>query len=110
MRYNSHMEPLPDPEIEELKKLVQKDIEIGDETRKMVASMRRSARWGIVFQVMYWLLILGVLGAAYYYVSPYVSEVFGFYKEVQQSSANGGFVQSLFDTVGKYVSTTTRSR
>lgn len=98
------MDAQQEKEIDELKELVQKDIQIGDETHRMVVSMRRSARWGIVFQIIYWLFILGVLGAGYYYASPYVGQVFGFYHEVQNNSGQShNFVQGLFETVGKYV-------
>src|SRR4051812_39635721 len=108
----AHAKLVPmDDEIEEIKELVQKDIQIGDETRKMVYQMRRSARWGLVFQVLYWLLILGVVGAGYYYVSPYVSQLFGFYSEVQtNNSQSHNIVQSLIETVGKYVQPGTTTR
>lgn len=91
-------------EIEELKELVQKDIEIGAETRTMVHQMRRSARWGMFFTVLYWLLILGILGASYYYVSPYINKIFSVYQSIQRQSAqNQNFFQNLQQSIGKLI-------
>ena len=91
-------------EIEELKELVQRDIAIGAETRDMVHQMRRSARWGLFFTVLYWLLILGVLGASYYYVSPYINKIFGVYQSIEHNNAQSqNIFQNIEQTLGKLV-------
>ncbi len=98
------MPSLPDPEIEELKELVQKDIRLAEETNKMVVGMRRSARWGLLFQVLYWLLILGALGASYYYVQPYINKVFEVYQSIQHNSSDSqNFLQNLQQSLGKLI-------
>jgi hypothetical protein len=99
-----------DDEIEELKELVQKDIELNAETNKMVHQMRRSARWGMFFQILYWLLILGAIGASYYYVSPYAQKVFEAYQNLEHSSAQSqNLFQSFQQTFGKLLSPTSSS-
>src|SRR4051812_18489221 len=90
------MDAQEEKEIAELKELVQKDIAIGDETRQMVLSMRRSARWDLVFQIFYWLLILGFVGASYYYITPYVAKLFGIYQSIEGSNAQN---QNIFQNL-----------
>jgi hypothetical protein len=99
---------MQDSELNELKELVKRDITLATETNHMLRDMRRSARLGLVFQIIYWLLILGVLGAGYYYVSPYINELFGFYRDLHaQNAESHNVVQSLFQTMGKYLQSTT---
>lgn len=75
-----------DSEIEDLKRLVQKNIAIAEDTNRLVRKMRRGALWGRVFQIVWWLLFLAVSGAAYYYyLQPYVQKVENFYTQVQTS-------------------------
>src|SRR3989338_9321525 len=91
-------------EIEELKELVEKDLKLNAETNQMVHQIRRSARWGVFFQALYWLLILGVLGASYYYISPYISKIFDVYQNIQHTSTQSqNFFENLQETFGKLI-------
>ncbi|MGH7141260.1 MAG: hypothetical protein ACREGH_01325 [Minisyncoccia bacterium] len=71
-------------EIKELRQLVEKDLAINADTNKMMRQMRRGARWSLFFQILYWLVILGVIGASYYYVSPYVGSVYNVFQGIER--------------------------
>ncbi len=76
-------------EIEELKELVEKNLEVTQETNRMVRIMRRNATWGWIFQIVWWLVVAGVTGAAYYYyVQPYVMQIEHLYGISQQQTQN----------------------
>ncbi len=89
---------MENPEIEELKELVQKDMAVNAETNRLVHQMRRSARWNMLFQILYWLVILGILGAGYYYASPYIYNLLHLYQGMERT---GGQQTSLLQDVGR---------
>ena len=67
--------------------------------------MRRAARWGRFFQVVWWVLIIAVSGAAYYiYLAPYVNRLEQLYSQVegagQQGQTWGSDIQQFFDKLG----------
>ena len=47
-----------DPEIQELKSMVQKSLEISADTNRMVHAMRRNARLANLVRIIYWLAII----------------------------------------------------
>ncbi len=100
-------------EIEELKELVEKNIQLSQETNRMVRRMRRTATWGWIFQIVWWLAVAGATGAAYYYyVQPYVARVEHLYGVTQEQTQHwnnqiGGFLK-LFGQNGSSASTTPR--
>ena len=51
--------------------------ELTVENNKMLRSMRKQQHIANAFRFVYWLIILGVLGGAYYYVSPDVKTLSG---------------------------------
>lgn len=76
-------------EIEELRELVEKNIAITQETNRMVRKMRRNATWGWIFQIVWWLVVAGVTGAAYYYyVQPYIMQIEHLYGLSQEQTQN----------------------
>ncbi len=71
--------------IDELRELVEKNIAIAEETNRIVRGMRRSARLGRLFQVVWWLLIAIVSAVSYYYyVEPYVAKIEQLYGMTEQ--------------------------
>ncbi len=69
-----------DTEIDELRREVEELKEISADTNRTMHKMRRGQRWATIFQIIWWLSIVGVTGAAYYYyVQPYVEQVIGAY-------------------------------
>jgi hypothetical protein len=63
-------------QIAELKELVRRSTAISEETNRMVHSMKRAAWFGTIMQWLWWIIIFGVSGYAYYtYVQPYVAKI-----------------------------------
>jgi len=81
-----------DTEIDELKQEVEELKAVTEDTNRIVHKMRRSARWAMLFQIVWWLTVLGVSGATYYYfVQPYVTkavEAYGGAKDLQLQVEN----------------------
>jgi len=92
-----------DGEIEELKRLVQKNLAMTEETNHIVRGMRRSARWGRFFSIAWWIVIIAVSGATYYiYVQPYVTDIEKAYGNTQNFEQQ---VQDFFKSFGKQIET-----
>lgn len=83
-----------DQEIEELKELVRHNTKITEETNKMLHKMQRQARWSMVLRTVWWLTILGVTGAVYYYLLwPYIEQIQEMYRAI---GAGGTETQDFF--------------
>lgn len=83
-----------DPRIDELLRLTK-------ETNRMVHKMRRSQLWGRFFQIVWWIAIVAISGAAYYYyAAPYVNKIEQLYAQLEQGGAQaqsmGTEVSSFF--------------
>ena len=82
-----------DPQIEELKEMVRQNTALAQENNKMLRAMRSSQRWSSVLRVVWWLTILGVSGAFYYYyVAPYIKQLLQIYQNMQSGAAEAGQV------------------
>ncbi len=76
-------------EIEELKELVLKNIEVTQETNRIVRKMRRGAIWSTFLRLVWWLVIVGATSASYYYiVQPQVDKIAKIYNMGQEGSQN----------------------
>ena len=58
-------------------------LKLTRENNEILRGMRKRARWHSVFIVLYWLVIGGVMVAAYHYVQPYLEALFETYSAVQ---------------------------
>jgi len=72
-------------------------LELTRENNKVLRRMNRKMIWGQVFTVLYWLVILGVVGWSYYYFQPYLEEYIGVYKKLMQLVSGGS------ETVGNLI-------
>jgi hypothetical protein len=73
-----------DPEMEELKELVKRQSAKIEDTNRIVHKLLRSQRWDRLFRLVWWLAILGVTGAAYYYyVQPYLDQLLALYGQAE---------------------------
>ncbi len=71
-------------EIDELKHEVEELKAMSVDTNRMVHKMRRSQRWHTLFQIVWWLSVAGITGAAYYYyVQPYVDQALKAYSNTK---------------------------
>jgi hypothetical protein len=90
-------------DIEELRKLVQKNLALAEENNHILRGMRRSARWGRFFTLAWWVIIIAVTGATYYiYVQPYVTEIEKAYGNTQTFEQQ---VQTFFHNFGSQIQT-----
>ncbi len=85
-------------DIEELRALIEKNTKLAEDTNRMVHKLRRSALWGRFFQIVWWVAIIAISGAAYYiYLQPYVGQIEAMY---EQFKASGQQVQDFLQSFG----------
>lgn len=73
-----------DPELHELREEVKRLRVLTEDTNKTVHKMHRAARWSFVFSVLWWLTIIGLTGAVYYYyLQPYVEQIIALYNQAK---------------------------
>jgi hypothetical protein len=60
-------------------------LKLERDNNHMLHKMRRSMVWGNIFTLFYWLVILGGLGASYYYLQPYVMKYWNVYQSAVQT-------------------------
>ncbi len=70
----------------EEKKLLEETAELARENNKILHGMRRSNRWAMLFNLLYWFVILGGLAAGYYYTKPYIDLATKTYEQLKASS------------------------
>ncbi len=69
----------------EIKSLLERMLKLSEENNKMLHTMRRSARWGTFFRIVYWFVILGGLAFSYYFIQPYLTALLEAYQQIQGS-------------------------
>jgi len=67
----------------------------------MLHGMRRSARWGMLFKVVYWAVILGGAAYAFSYVTPYLDAVSNAYSALQGGTPSANQQQGSFPDFSK---------
>lgn len=70
---------------EEIKKLLEENLEISRQSLKILKGIRRANRIAAAFKILYWLVIIGALAGAYYFLQPYIQNAVGIAQEVQQT-------------------------
>lgn len=58
---------------EEIKELLEEDIELNKENNELLKKMHRSARWGLIFTIAKWFIIIGSVFGLYYYFGQFLS-------------------------------------
>lgn len=99
-----------DPEMKELKEELEELKEVTHDTNRLMHKMRRTQRWHTIFQIVWWLTVVGITGAAYYYyVQPYVERAIETYQQVQDSAQQArSWQQQAQDFIGQYFGTTSQ--
>ena len=70
---------------EELQKIKEQLSEVTKLTRqnnKIMRKIQTSMRIGLIFRTLYWMLIIGSMLGAYYYLQPFLENVSGTYEEL----------------------------
>lgn len=68
---------------EELKNLLQKNLETSQESLKILKKINRGRIIGNLFSFLKWLIIIGTALGAYYYLQPYINQLLDLVKQVQ---------------------------
>ena len=76
------------------KDMLKRALELAEENNEMLHSLQRSARLGIFFKALYWILIIGTAFGAYYFIQPYVDQLSETYTGFQD---NVGEAQGLLE-------------
>ncbi len=73
----------------EEKSLLEKTYALAKENNDMLHALRRSIRWGRIFRLAYWLLIIaGAIGTTVY-IGPMLQQVYGTYQSVLEDAGGG---------------------
>ena len=67
----------------EEKEILKKTLELTQENNKMLYSIKRSILRGRIFQIIYWVIIIGAGIGAYYYIEPYIDTAISAYGNVK---------------------------
>jgi hypothetical protein len=59
----------------EEKELLNKSISLAEENNRMIHSMRRYMRIASIARSAYWVIIIGSLVGAFYFLQPYVDQI-----------------------------------
>jgi hypothetical protein len=57
----------------EEKHMLEQALKLAEDNNALLMKMNRRAQRGYVFQILYWLLIIGLSFGAYYFIQPYVN-------------------------------------
>ena len=63
-------------------------LKLERENNRILHKMRRSMVWSSIFTFLYWLVILGGIGASYYYLQPYVIKYWNTYQSAVKTLDN----------------------
>ncbi len=56
------------------RKKLNRALELSEENNKMLKSLVRNMRWGRLFKILYWAVIIAVSLGAFYYSQPYLDK------------------------------------
>ncbi len=72
----------------ETKRLLEENLALTKETNHLMKKIVSAQRWGRVFHVLYWVLIIGASVGAYYFIQPYLQLVLGNYDAIMKGLDN----------------------
>ena len=79
----------------ETNELLKKNLELAEENNKMLRSMKRSIFISRILTLVYWVLIIGSALGVYYFIQPYINELYGVYGGVKTNL--GGLNDVLYN-------------
>ncbi len=82
----------------ETRKMLEDTYDLSRENNKMLKKMHRTAVWGNIFRVIYWVIIVGASVGAYYYFQPVLEGLLSTYEGI--TSGIGGLGEGLPDLSG----------
>ena len=79
----------------EEKQLLVQVATLTEENNHILKGIRRAGRIGVVWKILYWVIILSISYGAYVYVQPYIDQLMKVYNQVK------GTADTLSSTVSK---------
>lgn len=71
-----------DPKDQEIKELLEENLELNKENNDLLQGMARAARWGMIFNFIKWAAIIGSVFGLYYYFGQFFSATINTYKDL----------------------------
>ena len=79
----------------EIKELLQKNLEVSQETLKLIQKMHRAAMWARFFSLLKWAIIIGATVWGYLVIQPYLKQLLGLGNSIPQGFDVGGLLKGL---------------
>ena len=64
----------------ELRKMVEESRNLAEENNRLLRKIIRANRWARIFKLLYWLVIIGAMVGAYYYIQPFILDLIDVYE------------------------------
>ncbi len=80
----------------EEKELLHRSVALSEENNDILRSIQRTMRMGHFFNIIYWIIIIGIAVGAFYFLKPYWTEAQNIYTSVK---AEFGSMTNFFNTV-----------
>jgi hypothetical protein len=69
---------------DDLKNLLQKNLEVSQESLKILKKINRARIIGNIFTFLKWMIIIGASIGIYYYIQPYLGKLTDLWKQLQE--------------------------
>ena len=66
---------LSEEEFQEVKEQLDEVTKLTRQNNKIMRKIQRSMRVGLIFRMLYWILIIGSMLGAYYYLQPFIDDI-----------------------------------
>ncbi len=86
----------------ESKKLLEETYQLAEENNKMLHSLRRSMIFSRVLSFVYWIIIIGSVFGAYYFIQPYIDQLLDVYGGAKGNLEDvGGMINNFKDNLSQ---------
>lgn len=72
------------------KELLRKNLEVSEESLKILKKMNRARVVGGVLRVFKWIIIIGISLGSYYYIEPYLKGLLNVYNNINAGAGHAG--------------------
>ena len=80
----------------EIKRILKKNLEISQESFKLLKKMYRAQRFARLFKMFYWCIIIALMFGAYYYIQPLILSGIEIFQDIKADlSTVGGTSRTL---------------
>jgi hypothetical protein len=77
------------------RELLRHSIELGEENNAILRGIQRSMRISRAITIVYWLIIIGTSLGAYYFLQPYMEQIWGVYNGAKSNLGQIGTVMDM---------------